>query len=237
MLLEVDSITRRYGGILALDACSFRIAEGETIGLVGPNGSGKSTLLNVITGVTRPNAGEVRLAGRNLVDLKPYRIARLGVGRSFQTTRLFPSLSVRENVRLGARSPEAIERVPELLARFGIAGLAETGGEALSFGQRRLVELARTVLGNPRLMLLDEPFAGLSPAMADELKDHIRSLKSDGIAIVLIEHNLPIVTELCPRILVLHRGRVIADGTSGEVQSNPAVIDAYLGAPDAAAAA
>jgi len=237
MLLDVASVTRRYGGITALNACSLGVRTGETVGLVGPNGSGKSTLINVITGVARPHAGTVRFDGRNLIGLKPHLIARAGIGRSFQTTRLFSSLSVWENVRLGAHSPRAVERVPELLARFGIAALAEAPGDALSFGQRRLVELARTVLGEPRLMLLDEPFAGLSPVMAEELKQHIRSLRADGIAVVLIEHNLPIVTELCPRILVLHHGRVIADGTPDAVRSDPAVIDAYIGAPDATAVA
>jgi ABC-type branched-subunit amino acid transport system ATPase component len=195
-------------------------------------------LFNIVTGVLRANSGSIVFDGRRIDRLKPYQITRRGIGRTFQTTRLFPSLSVLQNVQLGAPSDDTSEsarRAGSLLARFNLQHAAGQSARALSFGQQRLVELARTLIGNPKLVLLDEPFAGLSPPMAAELASHIRVLPEQGIAAVLIEHNLQLVAELCGRVLVLDRGAVIADGSPAAIQRDAAVIQAYLGSADVAA--
>jgi ABC-type branched-subunit amino acid transport system ATPase component len=238
MLLEVDGVSKRFGGVTALERCTFGCRAGEITGLVGPNGSGKSTLFNIVTGVLRANEGRIVFDGGRIDRMKPHQISRRGIGRTFQTTRLFPTLTVLQNVQLGAGSLEAAEsagRALGLLARFNLQNAAERRARALSFGQQRLVELARTLIGNPKLVLLDEPFAGLSPPMAAELASHIRALPEQGIGAVLIEHNLQLVVQLCPRVIVLDRGAVIADGTPAAIRSEPAVVRAYLGTADAAA--
>ena len=240
MQLQVLNVRKRFGGVAAIDGCSFECEPAAITGLVGPNGSGKSTLFNVICGVVRPDSGEIRLGSTGLTGLAPHRIARRGIGRTFQTTRLFKSLSVLENVLLGAHSNDArgdLEGQARLLLDgFGISSLAGRNAEALSFGQQRLVELARAMIGNPRFILLDEPFAGLSPLAATELERHIARLPESGVGVMLVEHNLSVVMRLCPRILVLHQGRLIADGTPEHVRRSPLVIDAYLGEANAAAA-
>ena len=239
MQLAVHNVTKNFGGLVALDGCSFACAGGSITGLVGPNGSGKSTVFNIITGVIAPSTGHVELDGQRLTGQRPHQVARRGVGRSFQTTRLFKSLSVLDNVLLGASSAGASPSTRDAMAwldRFGLATKAETTADALSFGQQRLVELARALIAKPVVMLLDEPFAGLSPAMAAELKSHIVELPARGIGVILIEHNLAMVMELCPRVLVLHQGRIIADGSPDAIRRDPLVADAYLGSTHAAAA-
>jgi ABC-type branched-subunit amino acid transport system ATPase component len=238
MLLEVDGVSKRFGGVAALQQCTFGCHAGEITGLVGPNGSGKSTLFNIVTGVLRADEGRIVFDGSRIDRMKPHQISRQGIGRTFQTTRLFPTLTVLQNVQLGAGTLEAVEsadRALGLLARFNLLKAAGRNARALSFGQQRLVELARTLIGNPKLVLLDEPFAGLSPPMAAELASHIRGLPEQGIGAVLIEHNLQLVVQLCPRVIVLDRGAVIADGTPAAIRSDPAVVRAYLGTADAAA--
>lgn len=233
MALEVSELHKRFGGNVVLDGCSFTCMPGTITGVVGPNGSGKSTLFNAVTGLVKADAGAVKLADLPLTNRHPHEIARAGIGRTFQTTRLFKSLSVLDNVLLGASAGgtdrDIADEAHRLLHRFGVAALAGRTAEALSFGQQRLVELARAVIGKPKFLLLDEPFAGLSPLMAAELQTHISSLPNSGVSVMLIEHDLEMVTALCSRVLVLHRGRLIADGSPYEVRRNPDVISSYLG--------
>lgn len=235
MLLALEDLSKRFGGIDALRDCSLGIGAGEITGLIGPNGSGKSTLFNIVTGLYAPDRGTVRFDGERLTGLRPHEIARRGVGRTFQTTRLFPTLTVLENVQLGAygtTTAEARSAAARLLDRFGLGALALRSAEALSFGQRRLVELARSLVARPKLVLMDEPFAGLSAAAASALREQIEALPALGIAAVLIEHSVQITAELCRRVVVLDRGAVIADGAPGDVLSRPAVVRAYLGGDD-----
>jgi len=231
--LRADALHKRFGGIVVLDGCSFSCVPGTITGLVGPNGSGKSTLFNVLTGIVRPDSGEITLSGQRLTGRRPHQIARAGISRTFQTSRLFKSLTVLENVLLGrsasAHDKAASEQGLSLLRRFNLAQLAGHAAEALSFGQQRLVELARAMMSMPRFILLDEPFAGLSPAMGAELESHVARLPEEGVGVILVEHDLVTVMKLCPRVMVLNRGRLIADGSPDEVRSNPAVIDSYLG--------
>jgi ABC-type branched-subunit amino acid transport system ATPase component len=233
MTLQIKNVKKRFGGLIALDSCSFTCELASITGLVGPNGSGKSTLFNVITGITRPDAGEIRLAGKALTGLSPHRIARAGIGRTFQTTRLFPTLSVLENVLLGAPTTASdsavIAEASTLLDRYAIASLAQRCADALSFGQKRLVELARAMIARPHYMLLDEPFAGLSPAMATDLARHVSELPQANVGVILIEHDLSMITRLCPRVLVLNRGRLIADGSPDEIRRHEDVIASYVG--------
>jgi ABC-type branched-subunit amino acid transport system ATPase component len=233
MALHMVDLRKRFGGLVALDGCTFSCAAATVTGLVGPNGSGKSTLFNAVTGVMPADSGDIRLGDVVLSGRKPHEVARLGVGRTFQTTRLFKSLTVLENVLLGTTTGESTRQANDdagvLLERFGVAPLAARTGDVLSFGQQRLVELARAMMGKPKFMLLDEPFAGLSPAMADDIARHVAALPAAGIGVVLIEHDLAMVARLCPRVVVLHRGRVIADGTPAAVRSDAQVIGSYLG--------
>ncbi len=232
MNLRVVGLRKTFGGLVAVDGCSFDCAPGTITGLVGPNGSGKSTLFNIVTGIAAADAGDVFLGDRRLTGLRPHRVARAGIGRTFQTTRLFPSLTVLQNVLLGrsSTSPSAsAEDAQALLDRFGVGAFAARNGSALSFGQQRLVELARATIAKPSFILLDEPFAGLSPPMAADLERHIAGLVASGVGVLLIEHDLVRVMDMCPRILVMHGGRKIADGPADEVQRDAAVIASYLG--------
>ena len=232
MQLRIANLEKKFGGMVAVDACSFECASSTITALVGPNGSGKSTIFNIITGVIRPDAGEVCLGDERLSGRRPHEIARRGIGRTFQTTRLFKSLSVLDNILLGATNGNSEALAHEgrmLLAEFDLVDRADAYARALSFGQQRLVELARALIAKPRFVLLDEPFAGMSPAMAMDLQRHVSALPKRGIGVLLIEHNLAIVKELCPRVLVLHRGRVIADGAPDALNRDPLVIAAYIG--------
>ena len=236
ILLSVENLRHRFGGIAALDGVGFALPEARITCLIGPNGSGKTTLFNIVTGVLRPQHGRVSFDGMRIERLRPHRIVRLGVARTFQTTRLFPSLSVLQNVLLAAPSrAEKKNRTKalELLDLVGIAHLEDRPAEALSFGQQRLAEFARALMADPRLILLDEPFAGLAPAILDRLARLVSAMPGRGVAVLLIEHNLEVALGLATRVFVLDRGRLIAEGTADEVRANQTVIDAYLGAPGA----
>jgi ABC-type branched-subunit amino acid transport system ATPase component len=240
-LLEVRGLEKRFEGVHALDGCSFKVEAGTITGLIGPNGSGKTTAFNVIGGTMGGDAGEVWFDGRRIDRLKPWRRAYLGLGRSFQITRVFKDMTVLENVvaplrsfswrqlRAGAVSGEEARRADELLEFAGISEYRDQPAEALSFGQRKLVELAQVLMLDPKLILLDEPAGGINPTLVARIAEMIRELNARGKTFLIVEHNMPLVLGLCDPILVLARGTCICEGGPVEIQRDPRVLDAYLG--------
>ncbi|MFH0730215.1 MAG: ABC transporter ATP-binding protein [Pseudomonadota bacterium] len=253
MLLEIEDITRYFGGLCALAGVSFGVESGKVHGLIGPNGAGKTTLINILSGITRSSSGQLTLGDRRIETLPAHRVAALGVARTFQNIRLFPALTCIENVIAGqhliARRPllprllylpaarnreksyeaEALS----LLVRVGLGDRANFGAQHLSYGERRRLEIARALASRPRLLLLDEPVAGMRREEMLGVADLIRSLASEGMTILLIEHNMAFVMDLCSRITVLNFGSVITTGSPSEVGGHPEVIEAYLGRSEA----
>ncbi|MEV0129462.1 ABC transporter ATP-binding protein [Dactylosporangium sp. NPDC050688] len=233
-LLQVDGLGRRYGDLAALDGVHLRVAPGDRLGLIGPNGAGKSTLLNLIAGSLRPTAGRIRFDGRDVTRLGPARRARLGVGRTHQHPAVWSSLPALDNVLVAGRRPwgrlraGGRERARELLAEVGLAGVERTAAGALSHGQRRQLELAMALAGEPRLLLLDEPAAGLAPPEVELLASLLAALPRT-VAILLVEHHLDLVYGFADRITVLHSGRHVHTGTVPETRSSPEVAAAYAG--------
>ena len=241
-ILSVTDISKSYGGIRALAGCTMAFEEGAINGLIGPNGSGKTTLFNVISGYERADAGRVTFRGTDVTSARPETVFEMGLGRTFQITRIFPRLTVMENLHVasqrqgilghvrGWNSAAERERATEVLDFVGLTRLAYEPAGGLSYGQQKLLEFAFIVVAKPLVILLDEPAGGVNPTLLRGLADRIRALNSEGITFVIVEHDMSFVMGLCDWVLVMHQGCTLTVGAPEEVRSNPDVLEAYLGA-------
>jgi branched-chain amino acid transport system ATP-binding protein len=232
--LEIDRVSLRFAGLLAVDEVSLRIEQGEMVGLIGPNGSGKTTLLNIITGNYAPDAGEVRLQGRRIDGLRPNRIARLGIARMFQLTRLFRRLSTLDNLitagcAVGLGYHQAHARADALIEELGLGEVRDEDGANLSGGQQKLLEFGCMFMGDPRLAVLDEPFAAIHPSMREIMVRIMKDRHAKGQTFLIVSHDIPAVIDLRPRLVVMNAGSAIAEGDFERVLNDPEVIEAYLG--------
>ena len=248
-LLEVRGLSKHFLGVTAVDRVDLTVEPGEVVSLIGPNGSGKTTLFNCVTGYLAADAGRVLFRGRDLTSAPPFRVARLGVGRTFQQVSVFPRLSALENLlvflqqhqeeRVLARlvrtpgvrrlEAEAVERARRLLDLVGLGGKAEVAAGSLSYGQRKLLAFAGALMPDPDLLLLDEPAAAVNPTMINQMKEHIRALHRQGKTVLLVEHNMDIVMDISQRVVVLDHGQKIAEGPPEAIRRDPRVIEAYFG--------
>jgi len=243
-LLEVKEIRRSYGAIKAVDGVSLDVGAGEIVGVIGPNGSGKTTLFNAILGQIRPTSGHVKLQGENITGMSPLELSRRGVGRTFQSLQVFGKLSVRDNLIVAAQEFKGTMRqrlfaapdaglgrhADEMIERFRLKHVAHLPAGSLSYGQQKLIDIAMAFMPAPRLVLLDEPCAGVNPSLVEQLRELLLALnRTQGGSFVVIEHNMDFVMRLCPHVICMVEGRVLAEGKAAEVQSNPAVLEAYLG--------
>ena len=241
-LLRTEAVSKAFGGVQALSDASLEVARGGITGLIGPNGSGKTTLFNVITGYARADSGHVYLDGKAITNFRPARVFGLGIGRTFQLTRIFPSLTVLENMLVAAqykhrsRNPLAAaggslarRHATDLLEFVGLTGHANALAGTLSYGQRKLLELAYVLVADPEIVLLDEPAGGVNPSLINYIADRIRQLNDAGKTFLIVEHNMDFVMGLCDSITVLDSGTVVAAGPPQDIRSDPRVLDAYLG--------
>jgi branched-chain amino acid transport system ATP-binding protein len=229
----VLDLRKAFGGVRAVDGCSFAVPRGRISGLIGPNGSGKTTTFNLLTGVTAPDGGRVVYRGENIAGQKPYQIFRRGITRTFQITRIFREMTVLENMLsvTGLRVPDRVarERAAELIAFVNLSALRGEYGGRLSYGQQKLLEFARALMTDPDLILLDEPAAGVNRTLLQQLLDHIHQLQEQGKTILIVEHDMNVIMNHCERIFVLDHGVKIAEGPPAEIQRDERVVDAYFG--------
>jgi branched-chain amino acid transport system ATP-binding protein len=237
-LLQLRSVSKRFGGVAALADVDMEVDEGEILGIIGPNGAGKTTLLNCVSGVNRLDAGDILWQERSIKGMRPYRIARLGLGRTFQVVKPFPSMTVRENAAVGALfgsakgahdTKSAFSRADEVLDLLGLGEKRWQRVSSLTIPDRKRLELARALATRPRLLMLDEVMAGLNQVEVEQALEMVRTVHRSGVTIVLIEHVMPVIVGICRRAVVLNFGRVMAQGTPQEVLKDPQVIEAYLG--------
>jgi neutral amino acid transport system ATP-binding protein len=248
-ILVADNVTRQFGGLTAVDVAHVEIPRGQITALIGPNGAGKTTFFNLLTGFDKPNTGTWIFDGKNLAGVPSYKVARMGMVRTFQLTKALSLLTVMENMRLGYQNQtgenplaamfrwvwrkqenQVTEIATELLTRFKLNEKSEDFAASLSGGQRKLLEMARALMTKPTMVMLDEPMAGVNPALTQSLLDHIKGLKAEGMTVLFVEHDMHMVRHISDWVIVMAEGKIVAEGPPAEVMKNPAVIDAYLGA-------
>mgnify|MGYP002654887808 FL=1 len=248
-ILVADNVTRQFGGLTAVDVAHVEIPRGQITALIGPNGAGKTTFFNLLTGFDKPNTGTWIFDGKNLAGVASYKVARMGMVRTFQLTKALSLLTVMENMRLGYQNQtgenplaamfrwvwrkqenQVTEIATELLTRFKLNEKSEDFAASLSGGQRKLLEMARALMTKPTMVMLDEPMAGVNPALTQSLLDHIKGLKAEGMTVLFVEHDMHMVRHISDWVIVMAEGKIVAEGPPAEVMKNPAVIDAYLGA-------
>jgi ABC-type branched-subunit amino acid transport system ATPase component len=245
-LLHVENVSKSFGGVQALRDCSLDVEKGSITGLIGPNGSGKTTLFNVITGYVKPDSGTVTFADKTITNARPNHVFALGVGRTFQLTRIFARISVLENMLVATQRDDSwlrgltrsmsskveVANAMEWLSFVGISQLADLPAGALSFGQRKLLELAYVLVADPDVILLDEPAGGVNLTLINSIAEKIKALNENGKTFLIVEHNMEFVMGLCARVTVMHQGTALVSGSPDEVRSNALVLDAYLGGDD-----
>jgi neutral amino acid transport system ATP-binding protein len=248
-ILVADNVMRQFGGLRAVDVAHLEIPRGKITALIGPNGAGKTTLFNLLTGFDKPNTGSWTFEGRNLAGVPPHKVARIGMVRTFQLTKALSLLSVLENMKLGSQNNprehllkamfkplwaseelQIGERAGDLLRRFKLEAKSNDFAGSLSGGQRKLLEMARALMSGPKLVMLDEPMAGVNPALTQSLLEHIKGLKESGTTVLFVEHDMHMVRHISDWVVVMAEGKIVAEGPPEDVMKNPAVIDAYLGA-------
>jgi len=249
-VLKIERLTKSFGGLRAVDNCSFEVPQGAIFGLIGPNGSGKTTVFNLVTGYLEPTDGQVFFKDHNITRLHTHQIARLGIVRTFQIVRTFNRMTVMENLLVGSQHQagenvlwgmlrtarvrrqerDAVERARALLAVVGLDGVVNEYCGNLSYAEQKMVEITRALMSDPELIMLDEPASGINPSLVNRILDYIRQMRErHGKTFLIVEHDMRVIMNLCDKIAVLNYGEKIAEGTPGEIRANPAVIDAYLG--------